>query len=233
MAAISYRLIEFEREIVKYEDLKIFGPILISASYCFIKYGTYRFTVTSNSGPPKKLVLSWSHCSQSGKSSQGMSSNSSCRFISTNADTLEQRGLIVRANVPDALDEVVDWNPVFIDIEGAKFSTWRGVPSNPDKYVVIGDFFVTGIEKPTAKQTEGIRAIRRDLIDEVEPHHLVFKKHIPFAVLTLWTVIFTVGIHIPTGAFVSAPGETADSKLGVIRFNAEVQELAGKSAQIE
>ena len=134
--------------------------------------------------------------------------------------------------MPDALDEVVDWSPVFIDIEGGNFSTWRGIPSNPDKYVVIGDFFVTGIEKPTPKQTEGIRAIRKDLIQEVEPHHLVFKKVIPFAVLTLWTVFATIPLLIPTGAFVSAPGETSDSKLGVIRFSPLVQE-AGKSAQIE
>ncbi len=135
--------------------------------------------------------------------------------------------------MPDALDEVVDWRPVFIDIEGQKFSTWRGIPSNPDKYVVIGDFFVTGIEKPTPKQTEGIRAIRKDLIEEVEPHHLVFKKVIPFAVLTLWTVVFTIPLVIATGAFVSSQGDTADSKLGVIRFIPGVQELAGKSAQIE
>jgi len=131
--------------------------------------------------------------------------------------------------VPDALDEVVDWKPVFIDIEGAKFSTWRGIPNNPDKYVVIGDFFVTGIEKPTPEQTEGIRAIRKDLIEEVEPSHLVFKKVIPFAILTLWTVFATIPMYIPTGAFSSAHGDTADSKLGVIRFLPEVQELAGKS----
>jgi hypothetical protein len=132
--------------------------------------------------------------------------------------------------VPDALDEVVDWKPVFIDIEGAKFSTWRGVPNNPDKYVVIGDFFVTGIEKPTPEQTEGIRAIRKDLIEEAEPSHLVFKKVIPFAILTLWTVVFTIPLVIATGAFASSPGDTADSKLGVIRFHPDVQELAGKSA---
>ena len=134
--------------------------------------------------------------------------------------------------MPDALDEVVDWRPVFIDIEGQNFSTWRGIPRNPNKYVVIGDFFVTGIEKPTREQTEGIRAIRRDLIDEVEPSHLVFKKTIPFAILTLWTVVFSIPLLIPTGAFVSSPGETAESKLGVIRFTHDVQE-AGKSAKIE
>lgn len=145
-------------------------------------------------------------------------------------NTLEQRGLVVQAKVLDALDEVVDWEPVFIDYEGGKFSTWRGVPSNPHKYVVVGNFFVTGIEKPTPKQTEGIRAIRKDLIDEVEPHHLVFKKVIPFAILTLWNVFATIGVVVPTGAFVSSPGASADSKLGLIRFHVEhVQELAGKS----
>ena len=146
--------------------------------------------------------------------------------MATIVDALEQEGLIVKADVADALDEVIDWKPVFIDIEGGKFSTWRGIPSNPEKYVVIGDFFVTGIEKPSPKQTEGIMAIRKDLIDEVEPNELVFKKAIPFAMLTLWTVHITIPLHIPTGAFVSAPGETADSKLGLIRFNAEIQEAS-------
>ena len=94
---------------------------------------------------------------------------------------------------------------------------------------MIGDFFVPGIEKPTHQQTIGIRAIRNDLIEEVEPYDLVFKKIIPFAVLTLWTVKFTIPALLPTGAFVSAPSETAQSKLGVIRFNhAKVQE-AGES----
>ena len=152
------------------------------------------------------------------------------RIISTFVDTLKQRGIVVRANVPNALDEVVDWRPVFIDIEGGKFSTWRGIPQNPDKYVVIGDIFVTGIEKPTPKQTEGIRAIHKNLIEQVEPHHLVFKKVIPFAVLTLWNVIYTIPLLITTGAFVSAQGETADSKIGVIPFKPNVQELTGESA---
>jgi len=136
-----------------------------------------------------------------------------------------QHGLIVKANVPDALDEVVDWKPVFLDIEGLKFSTWRGVPRNEDTHVVIGDFFVTGIEKPDAKQTAGIRAIRKDLIGELEPSHLIFEKRIPFAVLTLWNVLAVPLIYIPTGAFVSAASEEpVDSKLGVIRFNAAVQQ---------
>ena len=167
----------------------------------------------------RKVLIRYSHCPS--------------RITSTFADTLKQRGLVVKANVPDALDEVVDWRPVFIDIEGGKFSTWRGIPSNPDKYVVIGDIFVTGIEKPSLKQTEGIRAIRKDLIEQVEPHHLVFKKVIPFAVLTLWNVFATIPLLIPTGAFVSAQGETADSKIGVIPFNPNVQELTGEGESTE
>jgi len=32
MTSISYRFVDFEREIAKFEDLKTFGPTLISAS---------------------------------------------------------------------------------------------------------------------------------------------------------------------------------------------------------
>jgi len=134
-----------------------------------------------------------------------------------------KHGFIVKANVPDVLDEVVDWKPVFKDIEGRQFSTWRGVPSNPEKFVVIGHFFVTGVEKPTPEQTAGIKAIRRDLVEEVEPHHLIFKKILPKAILTLWNVFATVTILIPTGAFVSSPGGSAESRLGLIRVSAVVE----------
>ena len=115
----------------------------------------------------------------------------------------------------------MDWEPVFIDIEGGKFSTWRGIPSKPDDYVVIGHFFVTGIEKPTIKQTANIKAIRKDLISERAPHHLIWKKIIPFAALSLWNVIISDLLHIPTGAFVSNPSQDASGlQIGLLIFTA-------------
>ena len=135
----------------------------------------------------------------------------------------EGHGLIVKANDPSALCEVVDWEPVFIDIEGRKFSTWRGVPQNPN-CVVIGHFFVNGVEKPKPKDTAGIRAIRRDLISEREPHHLIWKGMLPKAILTLWDVLVTDLLHIPTGAFVSKNGTDAVGlQIGLLRFNADAQ----------
>ena len=120
---------------------------------------------------------------------------------------------------------MADWEPVFIDIEGRKFSTWRGVARDPEHYAVIGDFFVTGVDKPTPAQTADIRAIHKDLIAELEPHNLVWKKEIPFAVLTLWDIFVTVGIYVPTGAFVSKNGDSSVGlQIGVLRVDAATQD---------
>lgn len=123
----------------------------------------------------------------------------------------------------DALVEVKGWKKVFVDIEGHQFSTWRGIA--PEGYVVIGDFFVTGVDEPTPEQTSGIMAIRKDLISEVEPTRLIWSHRLPFANPTLWDVLVTVPIHVPTGAFVSKDGEDSLGLLiGVLKFNAvEVQ----------
>jgi len=130
-----------------------------------------------------------------------------------------QTGIIVKANDPSALDEVVEWEPVFLDIEQKKFSTWRGIPRTPDLYVVIGHFFVTGLNKPTHEQTVNIRAIRKDLISEQEPNHLIWKQRLPKAVLSLWNATISDRLHFPTGAFVSKDGEDASGlHVGLLRF---------------
>lgn len=134
-----------------------------------------------------------------------------------------QSGLIVKAIEPSALDDVLDWEPVFIDIEGRQFSTWRGIAR--DNYVVVGHFFVTGTEKPTKEQTIGIKAIRKDLIAEREPHNLIWREQLPKAILTLWDVKVAVLIEIPTGAFVSAPSDTSVGlQIGLVRFNVAAKE---------
>lgn len=133
-----------------------------------------------------------------------------------------QMGLIVKALVPDALAEVKDWEPVFIDIEGGQFSTWRGVA--PEGYVVIGHFFVNGTNKPTPDQTAGIRAIRKDLVAEREPNRQIWEKRLPFALLTLWDVAVSDLLHVPTGAFVSKDGQGSVGLLiGLLIHGAAVQ----------
>ncbi|PPQ78017.1 hypothetical protein CVT25_015573 [Psilocybe cyanescens] len=131
-------------------------------------------------------------------------------------------GLIVLAkDGSDALGEIRDWEQVFVDIEQHKFSTWRGIPLDPRKYTVIGDVFVTGVEKPSEEQTVGIKAIRKDLIAERQPHHLVWEGRLPKAILSLWDILAVDRLHVATGAFVSTGGSSPDDlRLGVVRFNA-------------
>ncbi|PPQ90048.1 hypothetical protein CVT25_006341 [Psilocybe cyanescens] len=133
-----------------------------------------------------------------------------------------QEGLIVLAkDGSDALGEIRDWEPVFVDIEQRKFSTWRGIPKDPSKYAVIGEVFVTGVEKPKEERTLGIKAIRRDLIAERQPHHLVWQRRLPKAILSLWDILVVDLLHVATGAFVSTGGPNPDDlRLGVVRFNA-------------
>lgn len=137
--------------------------------------------------------------------------------IAASRESLDQTGIIVKEKESRSLADIEDWNPVFIDVEGGKFSTWRGVA--PDGYRVVGDFFVEGIDKPTPEQVEGIKAIRNDLVAEIPATRLLWKKVIPFAVLTLWDVAILPRIHIATGAFISSPAETADRGITVLQLD--------------
>ncbi|KAJ7486770.1 FDS protein [Mycena latifolia] len=77
-------------------------------------------------------------------------------------------GLIFRPLAPDALRDIVAWERVW-DSAGSDnqkdLALWRGVPPDPG-YVVVGGILSTnpGFAPPTAEQTRGIRAIRRDLV---------------------------------------------------------------------
>src|ERR1700675_2404255 len=137
-----------------------------------------------------------------------------------------QNGLIIKPNVPDAVVDVDDWEPVVIDIDGGRFSTWRGIAR--EGYAVGGDFFVSGIEKPTPEQTQGIRAIRKDLVAELSPQHLIWEGRLPPLVLTLWDIVAAPLIYVPTGAFITTEGESAphDRKVPVLRVNAAEGESA-------
>lgn len=127
----------------------------------------------------------------------------------------------MRAIDDSALGNIVDWTPVFIDIEGRQFSTWRGVPEKPSEYVPGGDILVPGVEKPTSEQVAGIKAIRIDLIGERQPHHLIVEIRLPKAIATFWDVLAVDRLHVTTGAFASTGADSADGlTIPVIRFNA-------------
>jgi len=140
--------------------------------------------------------------------------------VATSDSVKDRLGMIVKAVDPTALEDVTSWEKVGPnnDPEPTPFSTWRG--QAPKGYVVVGDFFVTGNEKPTAEQTAGIKAVRSDLVDQVEPHRLIWEGRLPWSVVTLWDVIAVALIYIPTGAFVSTPKQSADgAKLALFYWN--------------
>ncbi|PPQ85470.1 hypothetical protein CVT25_006647 [Psilocybe cyanescens] len=116
--------------------------------------------------------------------------------------------IVLAKDGSDTLDEIRDWEP-------------RGIPRDPSKYAVIGEVFVTGVEKLKEEQTVGIKAIRKDLISERRPHHLVWERRLPKAILSLWDILAIDRLHVATGAFVSTGGPNHDDiELGVVRFNA-------------
>ncbi|KAH9474266.1 hypothetical protein JR316_0013429 [Psilocybe cubensis] len=80
-------------------------------------------------------------------------------------------------------------------------------------YVCGGHFFKLGAEKPTAAETAGIRAIRRDLVSEVRPENLVWSCLLYGDTLSLYDGAFVADDAVPSGAFVSttvAPGTGVD-----------------------
>ncbi|KAF8126877.1 hypothetical protein K438DRAFT_1646879 [Mycena galopus ATCC 62051] len=131
--------------------------------------------------------------------------------VATSEGKSEQSGMIVRAVDDGALADVVDWKKVGPN-NGSEppppFSTWRGIA--PDGYVVVGDFFVEGNEKPSPQQTAGIKAIRRDLVGLLPPQRLIWTGRQPWSVVTLWDIVATPLIYIPTGAFGSNADSTAE-----------------------
>uniref|UniRef100_A0A8H7XLT6 Uncharacterized protein n=1 Tax=Psilocybe cubensis TaxID=181762 RepID=A0A8H7XLT6_PSICU len=89
----------------------------------------------------------------------------------------------------------------------------REVNDDEMLYVCGGHFFKLGAEKPTAAETAGIRAIRRDLVSEVRPENLVWSCLLYGDTLSLYDGAFVADDAVPSGAFVSttvAPGTGVD-----------------------
>ncbi|KAH9474258.1 hypothetical protein JR316_0013421 [Psilocybe cubensis] len=140
----------------------------------------------------------------------------------SDGDNQDHRGLIFLAkDGSDALGDIIDWAPVFIDIEQRRFSTWRGILADPERYVCGGDFFVLGADKPTAEQTAGIRAIRRDLVSERQPQRRIWEGRLPKAILSIWDIVVTDRLHVIPGTFASTDTDSVEGlTLPVVRFNA-------------
>lgn len=82
-------------------------------------------------------------------------------------------------------------------------------------------FVVPGNDPPSEEQTRGIKAIRKDLVGESEPHRHIWTGRLPWLELTLWDIIISDLLHVPTGAFLSAAGPSpVGLELVKIRFNA-------------
>ncbi|KAH9474259.1 hypothetical protein JR316_0013422 [Psilocybe cubensis] len=119
----------------------------------------------------------------------------------------------------DALGEIVDWVPNMGTIEPSRFTTWRGIPADPEKYVSGGDLFVLGMDKPTAEQTAGIKAIRKDLVIERTPDHLIWSRRLPRDTVSLNDVRIVTGVELASGAFVSTSAHAGEERtIPVIRF---------------
>lgn len=80
----------------------------------------------------------------------------------------------MRALEADAFADVLRWEIVIPSgtVPPPSFSTWRGIA--PEGYVVIGHVFVAHDKPFPVPDTEGIRAIRKDLIQEAAADHLIW-----------------------------------------------------------
>jgi hypothetical protein len=223
MPSVDYKVVKFAIPVVEYENLKISKPFLPSTSTMLLKAKTFH----GHSFFLHQLVLVTAGITSVPPPAFSLVSHLNPRYIfeflhyaSTTIDYF-QTGIIVHARDPHALANVEDWEPVFIDIEGQKFSTWRGVA--PKGYVVVGHFFVTGIEKPTREQTVGIKAIRKDIIADLPVNHLIWERRLPFAHVKLLDREAAPKLYVSTGAFVSQDGDYSDVQIGLLIHGAAAE----------
>jgi len=131
----------------------------------------------------------------------------------------KRSGMIVRAVDSDSLTDIVDWKQVAPNQPDSPYSTWRGIA--PEGYVAVGDFFVLGQEKPTAQQTAGMKAIRKQHVNLMPPQRLVWEGRVPMSLVSVWDVIAAPRLFVPTGAFVSNDDENpGGNQIAVVLFDA-------------
>jgi hypothetical protein len=84
----------------------------------------------------------------------------------TNNSKHPGRGTIIQEIIPGTLVDVAGWEKVWSDVgsgNSTAFALWRGIPPSPD-YVAVCSFFTRTHEPPSAEQSKGIKAIRRDVV---------------------------------------------------------------------
>jgi len=113
--------------------------------------------------------------------------------------------LIFKPVDPTALDDISHWIQIFQSVEAPKVSVWRAIPRNPGKYVAGGELFLNGVDHPTKEQTAHIKAIRKDLVRELEPNHRIGEIKFPnAAALTFWGMApISILLQPPIGAFIA------------------------------
>jgi hypothetical protein len=134
-----------------------------------------------------------------------------CHHIVADNRFSQQNGLILHAADESALADVIQWVPV---ANLGPVSTWRGIA--PNGYVVAGDIFVQGPVRPTPEQTYGIKAIRQNLVNDLDSQRKIWQA----GAMSLWDVVALPLVFVPTGAFRSSntPGQPNERAV-VLLFN--------------
>ena len=80
------------------------------------------------------------------------------------------KGLLVKELVSGSLVPIADWELIWTwdpsNSRGNDFRLWRGIVQDPTNYVVLGDFFKCGSEKPSEEETSKFRAICKSAVEE-------------------------------------------------------------------
>lgn len=134
----------------------------------------------------------------------------------TNSGNQPGVGIVVRELEPGALADIADWVQVWNDAgSGAEtdFSLWRGVAPSPE-YVVVGGFFLRSHDKPSASDTKGMKAVRKEYLVTAAPGKQIWTDGGSGARQdgAVWSVSTTgnvdaldTGAFVPVGAYNSPP----------------------------
>lgn len=124
-------------------------------------------------------------------------------------------GIIVQELEPGVLVDIDQWRPVWNDEGSGKsddFALWNGVNSfGPpgEEYIALSSLLTRYWHKPTAEDTQGIKAVRRDVVVTIQPHAQVWTDKGTGAPEdgAVWTISAKLNRDaVETGAFVAVSG---------------------------
>lgn len=147
----------------------------------------------------------------------------------TNNNDPNKYGLIVEELVPGSLVDVDEWEQVWNDAgSGAStdYALWRGKSTHPD-YIALASIFTRSHDKPTAAETEGIKAIHRSVlgIAEADPPIWTDRGSGSKQDGSVWAVEVDEDPNlIQTGAFIATSGY--GRPLGVRGVRRDMVEIA-------